>query len=64
MPRSFDLDVASALSQGARSYQEEAVIAEVSRGSEVGAAVLSDDTGGQAASDVASKTAVARVPAN
>ncbi|MCV3273120.1 PP2C family protein-serine/threonine phosphatase [Roseobacter sinensis] len=61
MPPSFDFDAASALSQGRRSYQEDAVIADFSRGSDVGLAVLADGMGGHAAGDVASKIVVTEV---
>ncbi|WP_299736634.1 protein phosphatase 2C domain-containing protein [uncultured Roseobacter sp.] len=57
----FDFDAASALSKGRRSYQEDAVIADFSRGSEVGVAVLADGMGGHAAGDVASKIVVTEV---
>lgn len=57
----FDFDAASALSKGQRSYQEDAVIADFSRGSEVGVAVLADGMGGHAAGDVASKIVVTEV---
>lgn len=57
----FDFDAASALSQGERSYQEDAVVADFSRGSEIGVAVLADGMGGHAAGDVASKIVVTEV---
>lgn len=57
----FDFDAASALSKGQRSYQEDAVIADFSRGAEVGVAVLADGMGGHAAGDVASKIVVTEV---
>lgn len=57
----FEFDAASALSKGQRSYQEDAVIADFSRGSEVGLAVLADGMGGHAAGDVASKIVVTEV---
>ncbi len=61
MPPSFDFDATSALSKGQRSYQEDAVIADFSRGSDVGLAVLADGMGGHAAGDVASKIVVTEV---
>lgn len=57
----FDFDAASALSKGQRSHQEDAVIADFSRGSEIGLAVLADGMGGHAAGDVASKIVVTEV---
>ncbi|WP_299678448.1 protein phosphatase 2C domain-containing protein [uncultured Roseobacter sp.] len=61
MPATFDFDAASALSKGARAYQEDAVIADFSRGSDVGVAVLADGMGGHAAGDIASKIVVTEV---
>ena len=61
MPRRFDFDAASALSKGCRSYQEDAVIADYSRGSDIGLTVLADGMGGHAAGDVASKIVVTEV---
>jgi protein phosphatase len=57
----FDFDATSALSRGQRSYQEDAIIADFSRGTEVGLAVLADGMGGHAAGDVASKIVVTEV---
>ena len=54
-------DIATALSQGARDYQEDAVIADFPVGSDVGIAVLSDGMGGHAAGDVASKIVMTEV---
>ncbi|MGR3290015.1 MAG: PP2C family protein-serine/threonine phosphatase [Paracoccaceae bacterium] len=54
-------DVASAISQGQRSYQEDAIITDFPLGSEVGFAVLADGMGGHAAGDVASKIVVTEV---
>lgn len=51
-------DAASAISKGARSYQEDALIADFSNGSELGFVVLADGMGGHAAGDVASKIVV------
>jgi protein phosphatase len=61
MPPVFEFDVACALSQGQRSYQEDAVIADFARGSDVGLTVLADGMGGHAAGDVASKIVVTEV---
>lgn len=60
MPR-FDLDTASALSKGARCYQEDAVIVDCAHGADVGMVVLSDGMGGHAAGDVASKIVASEV---
>lgn len=54
-------DAASALSKGQRSYQEDAVIADFARGSDVGLIVLADGMGGHAAGDVASKIVLTEV---
>ncbi len=54
-------DVASAISQGRRDYQEDAIITDFPLGSEVGFAVLADGMGGHAAGDVASKIVVTEV---
>ena len=61
MHLAFDLDAATVLSKGNRSYQEDAIISDFARGSEVGIAVLSDGMGGHAAGDVASKIVVTEV---
>ncbi|MEP2641490.1 protein phosphatase 2C domain-containing protein [Roseobacter sp.] len=61
MAAPFDFDAASALTQGRRCTQEDAVIADYARGSEVGLAVLADGMGGHAAGDVASKIVVTEV---
>ncbi|WP_300035031.1 protein phosphatase 2C domain-containing protein [uncultured Roseobacter sp.] len=61
MPHRFDFDAASALSKGGRSYQEDAVIADYSRGSDIGLTVLADGMGGHAAGDIASKIVVTEV---
>lgn len=61
MPLTFDFDAITALSKGQRSYQEDAVIADFSRGADVGLAVLADGMGGHAAGDVASKIVVTEV---
>lgn len=54
-------DVATAISQGQRDYQEDAVIADFSLGNDFGFAVLADGMGGHAAGDVASKVVVTEV---
>lgn len=54
-------DVASALSQGKRDYQEDTVIADFPLGSDVGFVVLSDGMGGHSAGDIASKIIVTEV---
>lgn len=51
-------DTASAISQGAREYQEDALIADFASGADVSFAVLSDGMGGHAAGDLASKIVV------
>lgn len=61
MQTRFDFDAASALSQGARSYQEDAVISDFAHGAHVGIVVLSDGMGGHAAGDVASKIVASEV---
>lgn len=55
---SLDLDVASALNQGARERQEDALVTAFSQGVEGGFAVLSDGMGGHAAGDIASRLIV------
>jgi protein phosphatase len=57
----FEFDAASALSRGQRSYQEDALIVDFARGTDVGLAVLADGMGGHAAGDVASKIVVTEV---
>lgn len=54
-------DVASAISQGAREYQEDAIVADFPFGMDSGVAVLADGMGGHAAGDVASKIVVTEV---
>ena len=61
MPAVFEFDAACALSKGQRSYQEDAIITDFSRGAETGIAVLADGMGGHAAGDVASKIVVTEV---
>ena len=51
-------DAASAISQGARDYQEDAIICDFSSGSELCFSVLADGMGGHAAGDLASKIVV------
>lgn len=59
----FDVryDVASAIGQGQRDYQEDALVTDFPIGSQIGFAVLSDGMGGHAAGDVASKIIVTEV---
>jgi len=54
-------DVASAISQGQRPYQEDAIVTDFPLGSGMGFAVLADGMGGHAAGDVASKIVVTEV---
>jgi len=54
-------DVASAISQGRRPYQEDALVTDFSLGTDLGFAVLADGMGGHAAGDVASKIVVTEV---
>lgn len=61
VPRPFCLDAASALSRGGRAYQEDAVVADFSRGTDFGFAVLADGMGGHASGEVASKIVVTEV---
>lgn len=54
-------DVASAISQGGREYQEDALVTDFPFGMDSGVAVLADGMGGHAAGDVASKIVVTEV---
>ncbi len=54
-------EVATALSQGARPYQEDALVADFPSGADVGFAVLADGMGGHEAGDVASKMLVTKM---
>ena len=54
-------DVASALSQGRRDYQEDALVTDFPVGEDVGLVVLADGMGGHAAGDVAAKLVVTEV---
>ena len=60
-PRDIRFDVASAISQGKRPYQEDALVTDFPLGSDIGFAVLADGMGGHAAGDVASKIVVTEV---
>lgn len=57
----LSIDAASALSVGARSSQEDAVVADFTRGNDFGFAVLADGMGGHASGEVASKIVVTEV---
>ncbi len=54
-------DVASAICQGGRDYQEDAIATDFPFGADTGVAVLADGMGGHAAGDVASKIVVTEV---
>lgn len=54
-------DVASAISQGGRDYQEDSIVTDFPHGSDSGFVVLADGMGGHAAGDVASKIVVTEV---
>ncbi|MBF9035447.1 SpoIIE family protein phosphatase [Rhodobacterales bacterium HKCCE2091] len=56
-----ELDVASALSLGARERQEDALATAFPQGAEVGFAILSDGMGGHAAGDLASRIIVSEI---
>ncbi len=60
-PPEIRFDVASAISQGSRDYQEDAIITDFPLGSEIGFAVLADGMGGHASGDIASKIVVTEV---
>ncbi len=60
-PHPIVIDAASALCRGGRDYQEDAVVADFSRGTEFGFAVLADGMGGHASGEVASKIVVTEV---
>ena len=57
----LNYDVASALAQGEREQQEDAVIADFPLDADIGLAVLADGMGGHAAGDIASKIVVTEV---
>ncbi|SMY07292.1 PP2C family protein-serine/threonine phosphatase [Flavimaricola marinus] len=54
-------DHASAIGQGGREYQQDAVIGDFSNGADICFAILADGMGGHAAGDVASKIVVTEV---
>ena len=54
-------DVATAISQGARDYQEDAITSDFLIGADAGFVVLADGMGGHAAGDVASKIVLTEV---
>jgi serine/threonine protein phosphatase PrpC len=54
-------DVASAISQGARDYQEDAITSDFLVGADAGFVVLADGMGGHAAGDIASKIVLTEV---
>lgn len=54
-------DVACAISQGARDYQEDAITSDFLVGADAGFVVLSDGMGGHAAGDIASKIVLTEV---
>ena len=54
-------DVASAIVQGGRDYQEDAIVTDFPFGADVGLVVLADGMGGHAAGDIASKIVVTEV---
>lgn len=56
--QSLSFDVASAISCGARDYQEDAMVSDFANGDTLGFVILSDGMGGHAAGDVASKIVV------
>jgi serine/threonine protein phosphatase PrpC len=60
-PHEPGYDVASAISQGGRDYQEDTIVTDFPLGSDSGFVVLADGMGGHAAGDVASKIVVTEV---
>ena len=60
-PQKLRFDDASAISKGARDYQEDAFISDFSNGADMSFAVLADGMGGHAAGDIASKIVVTEI---
>ena len=60
-PSDTQYEAVSALIQGARDHQEDAVVADFPLGSDLGLVVLSDGMGGHAAGDIASKIVMTEV---
>ncbi len=61
MQSALRFDSASAISKGARNYQEDAIVSDFSAGADLSMVVLADGMGGHAAGDVASKVVVTEV---
>ena len=57
----FAFDVTSAMSRGARDYQEDAMLANIANGADLGFVILADGMGGHAAGDVASQIVLTEV---
>lgn len=61
MQPAFDFESTTVLHKGHRRYQEDAIISDFARGTDMGLVVLSDGMGGHSAGDVASKIVVTEV---